>query len=242
MTTIDTAMVLAAGLGTRMRSASETLPKPLVRLAGRALIDHALDRIADAKIPRAVVNVHHKADLIEAHLAHRQRPEIAISNERSMLLETGGGIKKALPLLGQRPFLVHNSDSVWHETSGSNIARLLAAWDDTRMDCLLMLVLASACVGYSGKGDFCLESDGRIRRRRVEDISLFVFMGVHIVHPRVYADTPVGPFSQNLIWNQALIKGRAYGVRMEGLWMHVGTPEALRDAELAMRTGRPPDA
>lgn len=234
---IDTAMVLAAGLGTRMRPLTDTLPKPLVVLGGRALIDHALDRLADAGITRAVVNVHHKAGQIETHLAQRTRPVITISDERGLLLETGGGIRKALPLLGDAPFIVHNSDSVWHETRGSNIARLLAAWDPEKMDCLLMLVLASACIGYSGKGDFSLEADGRIRRRRPDEIAPYVFMGVHIVDPRLYEGTADGAFSQNLVWNKALLQGRAYGVRMEGLWMHVGTPEALAEAEAAMAAG-----
>lgn len=238
---IDTSMVLAAGLGTRMRPLTDALPKPLVRLGGRALIDHALDRLADAGVSRAVVNVHHKADQIEAHLAARSRPRVIVSDERGQLLETGGGIKKALPLLGAAPFIVHNSDSVWHETKGSNIARLLAAWDDGKMDCLLMLVLASACIGYSGKGDFSLEADGRIRRRRPDEVAPYVFMGVHIVHPRLYEGTPEGAFSQNLVWNKALLQGRAYGVRMEGLWMHVGTPEALAEAEAAMTQGSSPD-
>lgn len=237
---IDMAMVLAAGLGTRMRPLTDTLPKPLVVLAGRALIDHALDRLADAGIARAVVNVHHKADLIEAHLAGRTRPAITISDERGLLLETGGGIRKALPLLGAAPFIVHNSDSVWRETNGQNMARLLAAWDGARMDCLLMLAPVTACIGYSGKGDFWLGADGRIRRRAKDEVAPFVFMGVHVVHPRLYAGTPEGAFSQNLVWNTALDSGRAFGLTMEGLWMHVGTPEALAEAEVAMSAAAGP--
>ena len=160
-------MVLSAGLGTRMAPANNTLPKPLVALNGRALIDHVLDRHAEAGIEHAIVNVHHKADLIEAHVKGRRRPEIEISDERGKLLDTGGGVKKALPRLGAGPFLIHNANSVWIEGVGSNLARLLQAWDDSRMDCLMLLALASHSLGYQGRGDFAFEADGRIRRRRV---------------------------------------------------------------------------
>jgi MurNAc alpha-1-phosphate uridylyltransferase len=232
--TPDTAMVLAAGLGTRMRPLTDQLPKPLVALAGKPLIDHVLDRIADAGIARAVVNVHYKADRIVDHLAARERPAIVFSDERGELLETGGGIRKALTRIGTKPFLVHNSDSVWIEHAGSNLQRLCAAWDDARMDCLLMLAVGAASIGYMGKGDFTLEEDGRIRRRRDGDVAPFVYTGVQIVHPRLFADAPDGAFSMNLLWNRALLTGRAFGVRMEGLWMHVGTPDELAAAEQAI--------
>jgi N-acetyl-alpha-D-muramate 1-phosphate uridylyltransferase len=230
----DTAMVLAAGLGSRMRHLTDTVPKPLVALQGRPLIDHVLDRLADAGIPRAVVNVHYKADLLEAHLDTRQRPEIVIADERRHLLETGGGIKHALPLLGDQPFLVHNSDSVWIDGVGSNLNRLFAAWDDTRMDCLLMLALGASAVGYGGRGDFSLEADGRLRRRRDPEVVPFVYTGVQIVHPRLFADAPDGAFSVNALWNRALLQGRAFGVRMDGIWMHVGSPEELGEAEAVL--------
>ena len=231
---IETAMVLAAGLGTRMRSHSQDRPKPLVKLAHKALIDHALDRISAAGIERAVVNVHHRADLIERHLALRQQPHISISDERETLLDTGGGVKAALPLLGADGFLVHNSDAVWTEAAGSNLARLIAAWDPQRMDCLLMLALGAAAVGYDGRGDFSLDGDGRIRRRREQEVVPFVFTGVQILHPRAFAATPEGAFSNNLVWNHAMLAGRAYGMRMEGLWMHVGSPAELAAAEQAI--------
>ncbi len=234
MTKIDTAMVLAAGLGTRMRPVAGELPKPLVPLARKVLIDHVLDRLAEAAIVRAVVNVHHKADQIEHHLAKRQRPAIVISDERRHLLETGGGVKKALPLLPPDGFIVHNSDAVWQEGETSNLVRLMAAWDAGRMDCLLLLVLGSAAIGYTGRGDFSLEADGRIRRRRADEVVPFVFTGVQILHPRAFDATPDGAFSNNLVWNQAMLAGRAFGVRMDGLWMHVGKPEELAAAELAM--------
>jgi len=233
---LDSAMVLCAGLGTRMAPANNGLPKPLVALAGKALVDHVLDRLAAAGIARAVVNVHHMADRIEAHLQGRTRPAVEISDERAALLDTGGGVKKALPRLGAGPFLIHNSDSVWIEGVGSNLARLAAAWDDRRMDCLMLLALASASRGYHGPGDFALESDGRIRRRRHEqEIVPFAFTGVSIAHPRLFAESPEGAFSLNLVWSRAIAAGRAYGVRLEGLWMHVGTPEALAEAEQRLK-------
>ncbi len=236
---IDTAMVLAAGLGTRMAPASGTLPKPLVALEGKALLDRVLDRLAAASIKRAVVNVHHKANQIETHLAGRTSPRIILSDERSELLDTGGGVKKALPLLGPNPFLIHNSDSVWIEGIGSNLSRLMEAWDDARMDCLMLLALTSASHGYQGRGDFAFSSDGRIRRRKNEqEIVPFAFTGVSIAHPRLFATSPDGVFSMNRVWDQAIERGRAFGLRMEGIWMHVGTPEALAQAEQALSDAR----
>jgi MurNAc alpha-1-phosphate uridylyltransferase len=233
-------MVLCAGLGTRMAPANNGLPKPLVLLNGKALIDHVLDRLAAAGIERAVVNVNHKADLIEQHLRSRNAPRIEISDERAALLDTGGGVKKALPRLGPGPFLVHNADSVWVEGVGANLARLAAAWDDATMDCLLMLALTSTSHGYQGRGDFALESDGRIRRKRVEqEIVPFAFTGVSIAHPRLFAASPEGAFSLNKPWSRAIASGRAHGVRMDGVWMHVGTPAALADAEQCLSGAAP---
>jgi N-acetyl-alpha-D-muramate 1-phosphate uridylyltransferase len=229
---ITTAMVLSAGLGTRMAPAFSAIPKPLVQLRGKPLIDHVLDRQVEAGIKRVIVNVHHKAELIEAHLKDRQRPAIEISNERGKLLDTGGGVKKALPRLGTGPFLIHNADSVWIEGVGSNLAQLAQAWDDSRMDCLMMLALASYSVGYQGRGDFAFEADGRIRRRRVEqEMVPFAFTGVSLAHPRLFDGSPEGAFSLNSVWNTAIAAGRAWGLRMEGTWMHVGSPDALAQAE-----------
>jgi MurNAc alpha-1-phosphate uridylyltransferase len=230
--TLNAAMLLSAGLGKRMAPAANGLPKPLVMLHGKALIDHALDRLAAAGVARAIVNVHYKADLIEAHLQKRQAPAIEISDERAALLDTGGGVKKALPRLGPGPFLIHNADSVWIEGVGSNLARLAGAWDEARMDCLLLLAVASASHGYQGRGDFALESDGRIRRRKVEqELVPFAFTGVSVAHPRLFDGSPDGAFSLNLVWSKAIAAGRAYGVRMDGEWMHVGSPDALAEAE-----------
>jgi MurNAc alpha-1-phosphate uridylyltransferase len=228
----ENAMVLAAGLGTRMTPANGTLPKPLVELRGRALIDRVLDRLAEAGIKRAVVNVHHKADLIEAHVKPRKAPRIVISDERSGKLDTGGGVKRALPRLGPGAFLIHNSDSVWIEGVGSNLTRLMSTWDETRMDCLLMLAVASGSHGYQGRGDFALQPDGRVRRRKLEqEIVPFAFTGVSVAHPRLFEDSPEGAFSLNLVWSRAIAAGRAYGMRMDGSWMHVGSPDALAQAE-----------
>jgi MurNAc alpha-1-phosphate uridylyltransferase len=235
---ITTAMVLSAGRGTRMAPLNGgTLPKPLVRLAGKALIDHVLDRHKEAGIVRAVVNVHHKADLIEAHLRGRRAPRIEISDERDRLLDTGGGVKQALPRLGAGPFLIHNSDSVWIEGVGSNLARLFEAWDGERMDCLMLVALTSQSLGYSGRGDFAFAADGRIRRRVEREVVPFAFTGVSVAHPRLLDGSPHGAFSLNAVWDKAIAKGRAFGLRLEGTWMHVGTPEALAQAEQRLAQG-----
>jgi N-acetyl-alpha-D-muramate 1-phosphate uridylyltransferase len=232
--TLETAMVLSAGLGTRM--GENTLPKPLVALAGKALIDHVLDRRAEAGIKRAVVNVHHRADLIERHLRPRARPAIAFSDERAALLDTGGGVRRALSLLGPGVFLINNADSLWIEGGGGNLARLAAAWDEARMDCLMMLAPLARSHGYSGRGDFALESGGRIRRREAQqEILPFAFTGVSLAHPRLFAGSAEPAFSLNVVWNRAIGAGRAYGLRMEGVWMHVGTPAALAEAEGLLR-------
>jgi MurNAc alpha-1-phosphate uridylyltransferase len=183
--------------------------------------------------------VHHKADQIEDQLKKRSKPRIVISDERAKLLDTGGGVQKALPLLGKGAFIVHNSDSVWIEGVGANLSRLMEAWDDTRMDVLMMLALSSASYGYQGRGDFAFDADGRVRRRKHEqDIVPFAFTGVSIAHPRLFANAPEGVFSLNRVWDQAIESGRAFGLRMEGIWMHVGTPEALAQAEHALESAR----
>ncbi len=226
-----TAMVLAAGLGRRMLPLTERLPKPLLRLGDRTLIDHVLDRIADAGITRAVVNVHHHAELVERHLAARRKPKIVISDERALLLDTGGAIKRVLAKLGPEPFLIHNSDSVWIEGVGANLDRLFAAWDGAKMDCLMLVALASHSLGYDGFGDFMMTSEGRLARRPERTVAPFVFTGVSIAHPRLFADAPEGRYSLNVLWDRAIDKGRLFGVRLEGVWMHVGTPDALEEAE-----------
>lgn len=227
----EAAMVLGGGLGKRMMPLTKDIPKPLVRLKGRALIDHVLDRIAAANVKRAVVNVHYCADKLEAHVKKRARPEIVISDERQQLLDTGGGVTKALPLLGKDAFLIHNSDSVWIEGVGSNLERLFSVWDPDTMDSLMLLASAATSLGYDGAGDFGMDKDGRLTRRGERMMTPFVFTGVSIAHPRMFADAPKGPFSINKLWDTAIDSGRLFGIRLDGLWMHVGTPEALVEAE-----------
>lgn len=225
------AMVLAAGLGKRMRPLTNDIPKPMVPFQGRPLIDHVLDRLAAAGITEAIVNVHYQPLPLERHLAHRKAPKITISDERDALLDTGGGLMRALPLLGNDPFVIHNSDSVWEEGVGSNLHRLFGAWDDAKMDSLLLMALSGTSLGYDGHGDFTMDADGRLQRREEGRESPFVFSGVSIAHPRMFKDAPPGAFSLNTLWDRAIERGRLYGIRLEGTWMHIGTPEALADAE-----------
>lgn len=226
-----TAFVLAAGKGLRMRPLTNDRPKPLVVLRGRTLLDHVLDRLAAAGIERAVVNVHYKGEQIIEHVAARTSPAICISDERDALLDTGGGVVRALPLIGAQPFIIHNSDSTWLEGIGSNLARLIQAFDPDRMDSLMLLAATSASLGYEGPGDFAMDQMGTLRRRREREIVPFAFTGVSIAHPRLFAGATDGAFSLNRLWDRAMADGRLFGLRLQGLWMHVGTPEALADAE-----------
>jgi MurNAc alpha-1-phosphate uridylyltransferase len=228
---ITRAIVLSAGLGTRMRPITDTLPKPLVRLGGKPMLDHVLDKLADAGIADAIVNVHYLADQIEAHLASRHAPRITISDEREKILDTGGAVNKVLHLLGDSPFFVHNSDSVWVESAGNTLTRMIEAWDGESMDSLLLLARADDSLGYSGRGDFHLDDAGRIRRRGKDETAPYVFAGASINHPRLFSDAPAGAYSINRNWDKALASGRLAAICLDGLWMHVGTPEALIEAE-----------
>lgn len=230
---IRRAMVLAAGLGQRMRPITDTLPKPLVRIGGKAMLDHALDRLADAGVEDAVVNVHHLAGQIETHLAARTQPRITISDERAQLLETGGGVRKALPLLGSEPFFHVNSDSLWSETDHSNMAAMAESWDAARMDMLLLLARREGSVGFDGRGDFFRGEDGLLTRRGSAESAPYVYAGVAIMKPELFAGTPEGPFSLNLLFDRAIAAGRLHGIVLDGQWLHVGTPEAIAPAEAA---------
>ena len=239
----DVAMVLAAGFGSRMRHLTADRPKPMVVLDGRPMIDHVLDRLESAGVSRVVVNLHYRAAVLEHHLAGRASPQIEFCDERAGILDTGGGVKNALGLglLGETPFIIHNSDSVWlEEQDTDNLARLLAAWDGDKMDSLLMLADRGTSLGYDGRGDFALLSDGRVRRRAGDESVPYVFNGVSIAHPRLFADSPDGAFSLNVLWDRALAAGRLYGIPHKGIWMHVGTPEALElaEAEIGRFTGK----
>lgn len=230
----QTAMVLAAGHGRRMQPLSSVTPKPLTRVRGRALIDHCLDGLAEAGVKTAIVNVHHLADLIEAHLAGRTEPKVVISDERDALLETGGGVKRALPLLGAAPFLLRNSDSFWLEGVRPNLVWLADAWDEARMDILLLLASTVFAVGYTGRGDFFLDKEGRISRRPERLVAPFVYAGAAILHPRLFADSPDGAFSLNLLFDRAIAADRAFGVQLDGLWINVEKPASIEAANAAI--------
>jgi MurNAc alpha-1-phosphate uridylyltransferase len=235
MRTPTKAMVLAAGLGTRMRPLTDRTPKPLVAVAGRALIDHVLDRLADAGVERAVVNVHYLADALERHLAARKKPEITISDERGLLLGTGGAVVKALPELGDAPFFHINSDTIWIDGVKPNLARLAEAFDPAGMDAALLLAPTAGSIGYAGRGDFAFAADGRLRRRTVREVAPFVFAGAAILAPALFKDAPKGEFPLTDLFDRAAEQGRLFGLRLEGLWMHVGTPDAIALAENAIR-------
>jgi N-acetyl-alpha-D-muramate 1-phosphate uridylyltransferase len=227
-------MVLAAGLGTRMRPLTDALPKPLVPVAGKALLDHVLDRLADVGVTTAVVNVHHMADAIEAHLKGRTRPKIVISDERGELLDTGGGVVKALSLLGDAPFFHVNSDTIWIEGVMPNLNRLAAQFDPDQMDAALLVAATTASIGYEGRGDFAMMPDGRLRRRAEREVAPFVYAGAAILSPKMFAAAPAGKFSLNILFDRSLEAGRLFGLRLEGTWMHVGTPAAIKAAEVAI--------
>lgn len=229
---IRTAMVLAAGLGKRMRPLTATRPKPLVEVAGKALLDHVLDRLRAAGIARAIVNVHYLADALEAHLKRRAGDmDIVISDERDQLLETGGGLVRAAPLIGDDRFLVVNSDNLWIDGPVDAIRLLDQRWDEATMDALLLVVPQARANGHNGMGDFHMDAAGRLSRRRPARVAPFVYTGIQIVSRRLLADAPEGPFSTNLLWNRAIAAGRLYGVVHQGLWFDVGTPGAIARTE-----------
>ena len=235
----ETAMVMAAGLGKRMRPLTATRPKPLVEVAGKAMLDHVFDRLRAAGVKRAVVNVHYLADALEAHLANRvEGIEIAVSDERAMLLETGGGLLKARDLIGDAPFLVVNSDNYWVDGPSDAIRLLAQRWDDETMDALLLLVPLARANNHRGQGDFHLDAHGRITaRRRSGRLAPFVYTGLQILSPRLLRDGPEGPFSTMLFWERAIAAGRAFGVVHQGLWFDVGTPEAIGRTEAMLADG-----
>ncbi|MDB5700933.1 MAG: nucleotidyl transferase [Sphingomonadales bacterium] len=233
-----TAMVMAAGLGKRMRPLTASRPKPLVQVGGKALIDHALDRLAASGITRVVVNAHYLAGSLEAHLArHSHGLEIAISDEREKLLETGGGLIKALPLLGEDPVLAVNSDNLWVDGPTDAISLLANRWDDRQMDALLLLVPLARANCHSGKGDFHMDAGGRIARRKSGRIAPFVFTGVQLISKRLLVDPPSDAFSTNIFWDRAIAAGRAFGVAHQGLWFDVGMPGAIAKTEFILSHG-----
>ncbi|SNT08499.1 MurNAc alpha-1-phosphate uridylyltransferase [Sphingomonas laterariae] len=235
---VRTAMVMAAGLGKRMRPLTATRPKPLVEVAGKPLLDHALDRLRSAGVRRAVVNVHYLADALEAHLRRKAGDmEIIVSDERAELLETGGGTVKALPLIEDDHFLVVNSDNLWVDGPVDAIRLLGQRWDDAKMDALLLVVPQARAHCHSGPGDFHMDADGLLSRRRPGKVAPFVFTGIQLVSRRLFADAPEGPFSTNILWDRAIAAGRAYGVVHQGLWFDVGTPGAIARTEALLAAG-----
>lgn len=232
------AMVLAAGLGLRMRPLTQNVPKPLLEVGGATMLDHALDRLDEAGVTDAVVNTHWLPEKIETHLMRRSTPSITISREDD-LLETGGGIAKALPLLGEAPFYVANADIVWRDGPTPALLRMADAWMDDDMDALLLLTSTTRATGYDGNGDFLMDPVGRLERRPERVVAPYVFTGVQILHPRLFADVPDGAFSMNVLYDRALEAERLFGIAHDGDWYHVGTPPAIdqADAEILEREG-----
>jgi MurNAc alpha-1-phosphate uridylyltransferase len=232
----DTAMILAAGLGKRMRPLTASQPKPLVRVAGKALIDHALDRLKDAGVAKAVVNVHYLADALEAHVLARAAPKVTVSDERALLMETGGGMVKALPQLPD-PFFALNADNIWLDGPKSAFHDLSRRWDPASMDALLLVVPHARAMNFAGPGDFHMDPLGRLTRRRAGRIAPFIYTGIQLVSHRLLRDAPEGPFSTNILWNRAMEEGRLFGISFTGQWFEVGTPQMIRPTEEALTGG-----
>ncbi|MBX7541774.1 nucleotidyltransferase family protein [Qipengyuania sphaerica] len=234
----DTAMLMAAGLGKRMRPLTATTPKPMVRVAGKPLIDRALDRIEDAGIEKAVVNVHYLAENIEAHIGGRKCPAITFSDERELLLETGGGMVKArdagvLP----DPFFACNADSIWLDGPRNAFADLSAAWDPERMDALLLVVTHARARNFDGTGDFYMDAAGRLSRKKPDRIAPFIYTGIQLVSHRLLREAPEGKFSTNILWDRAIEEDRLFGVAFTGMWYEVGTPAHIKPTEEALTGG-----
>ncbi|MDN5928262.1 MAG: nucleotidyltransferase family protein [Hyphomicrobiales bacterium] len=227
------AMVLAAGLGMRMRPLTEKTPKPLIEVGGKTLIDWGLDALERAGVTEAVVNIHHLPDQMRVHLAKRSEPHIVISDETDLLLESGGGIVRALPLLGPEPFFILNADTFWVEDGAADLSGLALAWDGARMDILLMLAEMGKATGHSGRSDFLLGADDRLTRSGGDPVGL-IYAGAAIVHPRIFAGVEAEPHSLNRYFDQTAAEGRLFGWRMSGRWITVGTPEAIPAAEAAV--------
>lgn len=232
----DTAMVMAAGMGKRMRPLTATMPKPMVRVAGKPLIDHALDRLAESGVTNAVVNVHYLADALEAHVVDRDVPKVTISDERDQLLETGGGLIKAADMLPDTFFCL-NADNIWLDGPKSAFHDLSARWDADKMDALLLLVGHAQAENFKGKGDFHMDGEGRLKRRQSGRIAPFIYTGIQLLSKRLLRDAPEGKFSTNILWNRAMEEGRLYGVSFTGMWFEVGTPDAIAPTEDALKRG-----
>ena len=235
MSKIAAAMIMGAGLGTRMRPLTDDRPKPLVMVGGKTLIDHSIDRLVAAGVTRIVVNLHYKAQMLRDHLSKRLDAEIVLSDETAQLLDTGGGVVKAMPNFGDTPFFVINSDSIWVEGKTAALPAMIAAWDEFRMDGLLLLAQMKTALGYEGAGDFALTADKKIVRARETAPPHYAYPGVQIVHPRMFEGAPAGAFSTNVMWDRAIAAGRLSGTLLDGVWIHVGTPQARDEAEAYLK-------
>lgn len=224
-------MVMAAGLGVRMRPLTNDRPKPLIEVDGRTLLDHAIDRLVEIGIKFIVVNVHYKGEMIIAHLKKRKDVEIHIQDEREKLLDTGGALKKALPLFKGEPFFTYNSDSIWIESYASNLRGMAQRWNEREMDCLMLMAPTFNSIGYDGRGDFTMDAVGRLSRRESQRIAPFAWPGVQVIHPRLIERGQGEVFSTNRLWDIAAEEGRLFGIRLDGKWMHIGSPDAKLEAE-----------
>lgn len=231
MSKVTRAMIMGAGLGTRMRPLTDDRPKPMVTVAGRTLIDHSIDRLIAAGVTRIVVNVHYKAEVLKAHLGKRRDVEIVYSDETETLLDTGGGVVKAIPHFSGEPFFVINSDSIWVEGTTPALPAMQKLWDADRMDGLLLLAEMETAMGYDGEGDFVLHSDGAVAHARGSSEEPYAYPGVQIVHPRLFDGAPEGAFSTNIMWDRAIAARKLRGIVLDGVWIHVGTPDARSEAE-----------
>jgi MurNAc alpha-1-phosphate uridylyltransferase len=235
MTGPKKAMILAAGLGTRMAPLTASRPKPLIELKGKALIDYAIDRFVQNGVNFVVVNVHYMAEQLVAHLKKRKDVEIRICDETDAILDTGGAIARALPYFEGEAFFTHNSDSLWVEGMGSALGRMSARWNPETMDALMLVAPTVTAIGFEGRGDFEMDALGALKRRQEMSVAPFVWTGVQIVHPRLFDGAPKGRFSINPLWDRAIEKERLFGLRLDGVWIHVGSPQALEDAEVFLR-------
>jgi MurNAc alpha-1-phosphate uridylyltransferase len=230
-----TAMIMAAGLGKRMRPLTATKPKPLIEVHGKALLDHVIEKVRTAGVKKVVVNVHYLAGALEAHLMSRDYGlEVVVSDERDLLLETGGGLVKAAPLIDSDPFLALNSDNLWIDGPADTLKLLASQWDDKKMDALLLLVPQARALNHKGMGDFHMDREGRIRRRERSHVAPFVFTGIQITSKRLLREAPEGPFSTNILWDRAIEEGRCFGAVHQGLWFDIGTPQSIQLTETAL--------
>lgn len=233
---VKSAMVMAAGLGTRMRPLTNDRPKPMVKLANKTLLDHCLDQLRLAEIDNIVVNVHYLPEQVEAHLAtHAADFDVHVSDERDLLLETGGGLVKAAPFLPEEPFYCVNSDNIWTDNGENSLRRLAASWDDKKMDALLLIVPRERAHCHPGRGDFFVDEEGRLQRRGIHDFAPFVYIGIQLISHRLLRDPPSGPFSTNVFWDRAIADGRLFGMVHQGEWFDIGSPEAIGPTEARLR-------